>query len=67
MNTRLSQDAADTLAAYERQQKWRADAKADAERAKPYHITGSLQHFATEAQRQAHQDWIKQHEAVTPF
>ena len=42
MNTRLPQDAAEALAANEQRQKWRADAKADAERAKPYNIVGRV-------------------------
>lgn len=42
MNTRLSQDAADSLAAYEQQQAWRARAKADWARAQAPVIVGRI-------------------------
>ena len=67
MNTRLSQDAADTWQAYEQQQKWRSDVLARQEASRPSVIVGSFQHFPDEASLQRHLDWIKQHEATLSF
>ncbi len=58
MNTRLSQDAADSLSAYEAQQAFRAAVKARWARAQPPVITGVWHPTITEQERMEREQQI---------
>lgn len=62
MNSRLTQDARESVPAI--------DGLVRAKRFAPQPVealTGRFQHFATEQQRQAHADWLKEYAAILPF
>ncbi len=58
MNTRLSQDAADSLEAYERQQKWRSDMRARMEASKPTVIASVWRPTISEQERMEREQQI---------
>lgn len=63
---RLEQDAADALQGHEDRAAFRDAERARWARAQPAVIVGTAQPLFG-AQRKAHADWLKQHEAELPF